>query len=304
MMTIFPILVFLLYIFSALNMPDYFADISIRLQHVCLQLTQAPNTVLKLRPSLICGTPLEGAQETLLLQKTQLLHWIVVSGGHLLFWNAVLIFIFQIISKNVLPRSLLNGLLLIYVFATGFQAPCVRSFFYLQAAQSDWAKRHSHSLHCYVLALCCSLVVQPQWLTSMSFYLSNVAGLGLVFCSNLLLGKQPLLSWPASFLILTFLSPLFDNTSLNSFLMNILMGPLAILLLPLSVLSLLGSFFELVFATYVQFFFKTLALWPLPPVHFRSNNWITLWLWLFFLFSLTHVVGVHFERRRSFETLA
>lgn len=267
-------------------MPELFAKISSYSQRFCTEMAFKSEISPHFRSSLVCGTNLPHSEEYILLQRTQLLHWIVVSGGHLIFWLQIL----DILSRKHLPHFFRWSFCLLYVFITGFQAPCVRSFFQLYLGQHNWFIRNSSPIKIFSAAILLSLCVSPHWIHSYSFYMSGLASLALI-CKNGLLDRlKNDLSLTDTLLVLLFMSPLITGFSLNSIFIQIAMTPLALLLLPLSVLSFFGTASAWLFEKYLQLFFHILKLWPLPDTEFHSRAWTTLWVWFLFLTLITSVV--------------
>lgn len=122
---------------------------------------------------LICGRSLPPTEKNIFLQ-LGIYHWVVASGGHLIFLQSS---IEKIGLKN---KKIVCLFLFTFAFICGFQPPIARSLLSLLIAQSS--QRYSLFLTRNQTTLCAGLITLtlfPHWYLSMSFQLSWLTALAL-----------------------------------------------------------------------------------------------------------------------------
>jgi competence protein ComEC len=160
---------------------------------------------------LICGKSLPAAEQSLFLN-LGIYHWLVASGGHL-------IFIQQILDWSRIKSSRFRFiLLLVYTLICGFQAPILRAYMslllmYFSNQKGLFLTRQQRNLNAGLLCLC----LFPEWLQSFSFQLSWIASLAL--------DPKKSLAFQA-FSISIFLWPLSLSWSPLHLIYNIVLTPL------------------------------------------------------------------------------
>jgi predicted membrane metal-binding protein len=278
----------ILLIFALVLLLKITALFSLSLQEECVAFTPLSEENQQLLQALLCGENLSPTQWTRPFMDLQLYHLVVISGSHvLLFLEA---------AKKILPRFEGLGLILAFLLSllTGHQAPLVRGFF----QEFFQSQKFSPGLSLLLSGFSCWLV-EPRWMTSWSFYLSMLAGLGLQLGREAFrsptLGAQTLLAIPLH---------LFSFWGL---LANFILAPLV------SIFFLYGSwgavlwpnFFEIFLSLFRNFFQWLGERWALqtPPPNWNSSSWE--WRWCFFAlaFALAHAFRVH-RLRRSLRSLS
>jgi hypothetical protein len=126
--------------------------------------TILPNSqYIELNRALVCGVDLPPGEVKDLLIGSGLIHLMVVSGSHLVFWEELLFF---------LPRRVRLAWLTIYAYLTGFQPPVVL------ALVRRWVAPHLNrrygftSLQTEAAAVLAVLIFLPSWILSRSFLMS------------------------------------------------------------------------------------------------------------------------------------
>jgi ComEC/Rec2-related protein len=119
------------------------------------------------------------------------MHWIVVSGSHLVLIEKIILFPIKNFKKNFggthlsLQKAVADFLrffiLVLYLFCTGLQAPAVRSFFQMELAKNlKVSKFKLSTLWICLISGIGTLLLFPQWVNSLSLPLSWTASLALV----------------------------------------------------------------------------------------------------------------------------
>jgi ComEC/Rec2-related protein len=186
------------------------------------------------------------------------MHWIVVSGSHLVLVEKIILSSINFLQK-IFGRCFLKGifinrlnslaeffrfsLLVLYLFCTGLQAPAVRSFFQMEFTKKfKISKFKISSLWLCLFSGIGTLLLFPQWVSSLSLPLSWTASLALMIS-----GIFPQKSEAHQFLqnhlgVFLFMFPLLTQISTPNPLalaVSLILTPVfAFILFPLSLLSL------------------------------------------------------------------
>lgn len=252
--------------------------------------------------SFICGQKVTQAQQKYTLQKSGLYHAIVVSGGHFLFLESVL-------KRLFWPAWLRIILLGLYYLMTGLQAPGLRCLMQmgLSTARSRYGNALSATALCFYSGLLCLIICSPLW-TSLSFWLSFTVSLSLSFSSELLpkssAGLNVLL--PMIFIYI-FLFPFnFYNGylhPLNLILGMLLLQPFCGILLGSAALMITGRLLdnERILDLNVQinqrlFQFLEKCTLLVPEKSGGHVSLFYLWLYLFILTAIAHILILYFRR--------
>lgn len=253
-----------------------------------------------LSAAFLCGKNIADPWKREIFQKTGLIHLLVVSGGHFAFLVDCLGFIsFPLQRFSMLRSFILWSVLFLFSLLTGFQAPVVRALLTLIFKNlSDYFLWQWDPGKTQLAAGLIILSLYPEWIYSLSFYLSWLTSLSLCFPllwhdhSNA--GKSSYLrkfyQWLSTcFCVQTVVALFFWSFSSLSVAMNILVAPFLMLILwPLCLSALIFS--PLVSVT--DFLWKWI-LWGLAylskdfsssDIRPESLHWLYLW-------SL--IVGLH-----------
>ena len=192
----------------------------------------------------ICGASLQNSKEQWLFQQSGLIHLIVVSGGHLQILTSVLLECSPLwLRRRSRAFHWILGLILFaYCLMTGFQAPVVRALFsrLFSFLSTRWRWNWDASKS-QIAAAALVLTLFPEWIHSLSFYLSWLASIGFLL-SPLCFRydrRGAKFSWLqlclTCGLIQSFIAAVFGWFSWLGLMMNAVVAtPLAVALIPLS----------------------------------------------------------------------
>lgn len=219
------------------------------------------------KAALICGSPLQPSKEVQALKSLGLIHLIVVSGAHLIFFESFLLKPISTLFPRQLRFIFCSGALIIYSFFAGLQAPILRAL-YQNFSPFSLGKRIFFSSLCtalffksfslsLLLSWSCSLLLSwPSLIRSNAFIKSVV----------ILIGLYPLLTpLGVPSLSVALLQPLF----------SFFFGGIVF---PLTIVSQLLPFETLTNHTWLVFF--ELLNWSSshsPPVLFSESDLISLY---------------------------
>jgi ComEC/Rec2-related protein len=249
----------------------------------------------------VCGTSLQSSKEQWIFQQSGLIHLIVVSGGHLQMLSLFLVECSPhwLQRRSRLFQVLLGAVLLAYCLFTGFQAPVVRAllarcFFGLS---SHWRWNWDLS-KCQIASGVFALTLFPDWIHSLSFYLSWLASIGFLVAPMCFRyqNRTARLSWwqlcLTCGLIQAFVAVVFGSFSWLGLAMNVLIAaPLALLLVPLSLLPVLWPSstvgVDLIWEKLLNLL-EWIVRWSSPPPVTRLGQpaWMGLWLFLVLLLAI------------------
>lgn len=153
-----------------LSFDKYFLLNAQKIQTRCQGWVHSNSYYSHLNEALICGTPVDNSKEKSLLNRSGLVHLIVVSGGHLQ--------LFLFILSRFFSNRLLLGFILAYTFMTGFQAPIVRAA--LSAIYNMLFEDEVYQIgpiQRELVVLSSVLALFPSYFTSLSLALSSIAAL-------------------------------------------------------------------------------------------------------------------------------
>lgn len=232
---------------------------------------------------LVCGASLPSLDQKLFLN-LGIYHWLVASGGHLVFLQNLL----QRVVKN---KAALITVLLGYALVCNFQPPIARSLVGLALSLlSDRASLFMTRSQLITSSGALTLFLFPDWWTSFSFQLSWLAALALSVQTTVF--RQALM-------ISFVLFPLSQSWSFLHLIYNFILTPLfAVFLFPVSVIFfVLAPFTSLGNLIWEGFFFIARGLpQDINPLVFESST-TTIWCYLLSLQTL------HFVFERSFKKL-
>ena len=182
-------------------------------------------------------------------------HILVISGLHIGVIISGMIFLFLKLNLEKKVRYVITLIILtVYVFSIGgtpsvFRAYIMATIYLL----GNILYEKVDSKKSFIIAFCISLLIYPNWIYSISFWLSYVAVFSIIFIYHRLPKfKNKILNLILmSFIIQVSLTPIFyiffKNIPLFSFFSNILIIPLASIFVILGFLTLFLSNFYLEF---------------------------------------------------------
>lgn len=250
-------------LFLNLSFLEFAQDLSTPFHEKCLSWISLKNEGSEIRRALLCGQQIQTPSLELQLKQLGLIHLIVVSGSHLEFLSRFLKWI-------KIPQTLILLFLGLFLLLTSFQAPAVRCFIFLVTKS-----RVKHHAHLWSSLIC--LFLFPEWLSSLSFWMSLCASLILQISSQVIEQQNPLSDLATQvFIYFCFL-------------------PITLFLTPLGPLSI---FTNLIFSAWLGAVWIPFALLPhsdsiflwllrraedLPPVPSTSSSYT-----LFLIFLITY----------------
>lgn len=299
MIIFFTLLGFFLIQYS-LDLSKIIANFSLPFQKSCENLSISMLNFQDIHQSLLCGSSLPPTQFTQNLREQALIHLFIVSGGHFIFLENLLI-------KIKIPKIFHAPALVFYNVFTGFQAPGTRSLTYLLLSRC--IKDRFFNLRDDQVLLLCGLILIaliPRYISSSSFLLSWTAALSLNISSSLffhLSGFKKIfyMQIAISLLLLPWLCS-FGNGHPLGVLSNIIFGPFIIFILfPLSALVIIAPALTSLFE-----FFLRLLDWMMTHCSevFQSTtpsgtSIIYFWTYLFTLHIGFHAYQVNYWRKSS-----
>lgn len=221
---------------------------------------------VELNRAMVCGDNLPPSLAKQLFVDTGLIHLMVVSGSHLVFWEQILFF---------LPARVRLTVLATYCYVTGFQPPVVLAFtrrLIARKTSNDWGWT---SLQREFLAVLIILIAFPDWLLSRSLLMSWACGLALA--SPPWLKGRPFLD--PSLKIYFFLLPFCWMEPVTIFWNAVLAPVVGVVLFPVSLLSIFISALQPACDGLWNLFLQLLAAGPkaAPLLWLISTGW--LWPW-------------------------
>ena len=242
--------------------------------------------------ALLCGKRLEGREIKSIFTQVGLIHFMVVSGAHLIFleqmWNRLPHWRF----KNIL----IFLSLLIYALMAGLHPPVFRALISFMIYRLCSIYNFGWNPYWRVmLSGVIVLILQPRWVTSISLQLSWIGSLGFVTAKY----SKFLASFLCYFLILPVISQwtILHPLSIG---MNFIFFPLlSVTLFPLSIFSFIfpflfpfTSFFWsqwIHFLNYIQPLFKT-------HFHITYLSGVYIWVYIGVLFLISQVLWIFIRR--------
>ncbi len=285
------------------------------LQEKCALLIPESLQHRALAQSFLCGVPLSDSIAKPLLLETGLLHLMVVSGSHLQMLTSFLLFClpYQLQSQKIFVW-ILCLLLFAYSLATGFQPPVVRAFLSLLTSKFNFKYSWNWtSGKTQAFAGLLTLLLFPEWIQSLSFYLSWLASLG--FLLSPLLRKAETKSWLKEFqlnflncaVVQTWMAVFFLQFSAPALFSNVLLAPLiSLTLMPLSLLAVafpaasnLTDQGWAVLLNVLSFCTQFIDNSPVSKSNFHLSplRWIFLWSFLAFLHAFFECLHQHRYRK-------
>ena len=272
---------------------DVFSPIIQFLHESCLlRVEEKALQHIDIYSALICGKRLEDQAIKSIFTQVGLIHFMVVSGAHLIFLEQIWSKFPRWPFKNIVIFSSL----LIYAVMSGFHPPVLRaliSFILYRVCSTyhlGWNPYWKIMLSGIIV-----LILQPKWVTSVSLQLSWIGSLGFV--------TSRYSKFLSSFLIYFLILPVISQWTILhplSIGMNFIFFPLlSVTLFPLSIFSFifpflfpLTSFFWsnwINFLNFIQPFFKT-------NFYFPHLSGMYIWIYIGVIFFILQVLWIFIRR--------
>ncbi len=198
--------------------------------------------------ALVCGHDFLSLADSQIYIVSGLIHLFVVSGSHLVLIERTLS---KLENKFYMASEITHLILLIYIFVCNLNPPIVRSYLFIVIlGLSKKYFLHFKTHNALLAASLIGLILQPQWITSLSYQMSWIAGLTLIYIDEIY-KKSHLLIKNLLFYLHFYLTMLFlglpqvvtvvISTVLSPFLEYVLF-PMAFLVFLYSDLSVLFDF--------------------------------------------------------------
>lgn len=260
---------------------------------MCLEIIPKTSKNYASLSSLICGEKLTDEHLKENLSKTSIIHIFIVSGSHLILLDAI----FEFLTIPFFVRIIF---LSVYSMAAGWQAPVVRALVGLLLKKIlKWNSFYFPQDLATLMSGLCTLALFPEWWKSPSLVMSWCASLALATPSLLRIKESlnaKLLGQFSIFLLMIL--PLFGFGSLHplSIVYNLFLGNIvALVLLPLSFLTLVNTQFVLIFDVIMDLFRSALVNFsePINMVSHTSFSIPSLWYWVFTWHIFFHFLRIH-----------
>lgn len=251
------------------------------------------------------------------LQRTGTIHIVVVSGQNLTLLAGFIMALAPMLGrKKTLVMTL--TILAFYSLLTGFQIPVIRAaLMFLFVAIAQFFNREGDSFWILILTALLMLVVNPNWLLSISFQLSFLATIGVVVAAPILVERFTFLpdlikqdfavTLAANLLTLPIIAANFHQVSLISLLVNtlvlwtvpIIMISGALSIIVYLIIPLLGGLLALIpgslltYFVYIVEFFNQKGL----SIYISRIDWV-VWLGYYsLLFGLLSWIRTRAQRK-------
>lgn len=276
---------------------DLFADIRESLDQRINKMLPSPQA--ELLSGIILGNKKDlPASLKLALRDTSTLHMVVVSGQNLTLLAALLMSLSGLIRRKWAIFISLIGIIF-YTLLTGAQIPVLRAA--IMAILSFTAQifgRQKDAVWILMLTAAVLLLVNPRWISDLSFQLSFLATLGVLVVAPVLESKLNFfpnfikqditITVGAQVMVIPVIAQYFHQISIVGVLSNLLVGwTIPIIMVLGTLMILLGSLFAfftnifLTYFTYVVYFFASL---PFAWEYVGEQIWV-VWVGYYMVVS-------------------
>ncbi|MBI2085996.1 ComEC/Rec2 family competence protein [Candidatus Daviesbacteria bacterium] len=236
-------------------------------------------------------------QLKLALRDTSTLHIVVASGQNLSMVAGFFLSLAGLIKRrNALFLSLLAVLL--YTLLTGVQVPILRAaIMFSLASLASLFGRAKEGWRVLLITAALMLLVNPKWVTDLSFQLSFLATLGVVVVSPILLayfkvlpiiGNDLAVTLAAQLMVTPIIIANFHQLSLVGVITNLFIGwTVPFIMILGSLMLVLGSILGLatsIFLTYFIYVVQFFASLPFAWEYVGEQVWIT-WVGYYILLA-------------------
>lgn len=285
------------------------------LQNQCRNIVQSSSSYSDLAEGFLCGINATHSTNFSVFQQLGLIHLLVVSGSHLIMVSHFLEMCLAQIPHQFLKKTLLILFIFFYLLMTGMQPPLMRAFIsFLLKEFSDQNELHWPKTHLCLFSGFICLFIFPDWIISLSFYLSWLTTLSFsfptpspIYFEKLFKSKykfifQILQHLFINWIVQILLTPLIGHFSFVALICNFLFASiLSFFLWPLSFLTLFSNINEVriaidfiwqnIFAG-LQFFFKSSN--TSSSLLSLDGHWTALWIGLlsiqfYFIYTSFHL---------------
>ena len=277
-------------------------------------LSQKINTFLPSpQAELLSGMLLGQKQELpaklrLALRDTSTIHIVVVSGQNLTLLAGIIINLSGLLTRR---KALILALLTVigYLLLSGVQIPALRAALMLGLAYlAQFMGRQSDGLWALMLTAGFLLLVNPAWISDLSFILSFLATFGVVFIAPILAGKLAKLplflrenmavTLAAQLMVTPVITQNFHQLSLVSLPANLLvlwavpyiMVSGALMVILGSVFELIGQVMSLIVGSLLTYFVYVVSFFASLPFSWKYIGEMPIIFWVGYYFVLAATV--------------
>lgn len=246
------------------------------------------------------------------LRDTATLHTVVASGQNLSLVAGFLLSLAPLIGRK---QAIILSLLAVFVYTllAGLQVPIIRaSLMFSLAALAQFSGRQKSGFWVLTFTAGLMLLVNPKWITSLSFQLSFLATFGVVVVAPVFLkfldklpviGQDLAVTLAAQAMVIPAVAQNFHQISLVSLMTNVLTLWTVPFIMILGILSLILPFLSLAvnaLLTYFIYVVQFFAVLPFAWEYVGEQIWI-VWVGYYLLLasimlSLTYAKTENFRR--------
>ena len=278
---------------------DFAQPLATWLHQSCIDYGPQNVKAVKELNALVCGQDFQSLADSEIYIHSGLIHLFVVSGSHLVLIQRTFLKFEKFFEDRTqfvaqLLTLIIHSFLFIYIFICDLNPPIVRSYFFIVVL--SFSKKYLLQVstqNALLIASLCGLILQPHWITSLSYQMSWIAGITLIYIDEIYRQSHLLIKnflfYMHFYLTMLFLGlpqvvTVLISTAISPLLEYILF-PLAFIVY---ILSDLGPLFD-VLITVLKFVLNQFELKPFLR-DFNSYLVISLnWLLIFALHFFIHV---------------
>ncbi len=285
---------------------DFAQPLATWLHQSCINYSPQNMKAVKELNALVCGQDFQSLADSEIYIHSGLIHLFVVSGSHLVLIQRTLLKFEKKLQNSLqhklklqtqLLTLLVHSALFVYIFICDLNPPIVRSYLFIVVL--SFSKKYLlqiNTQNALLIASLCGLILQPHWITSLSYQMSWIAGITLIYIDEIY-NQSHLLMKNFLFYLHFYLTMLFlglpqvvtvlISTTISPLLEYILF-PLAFLVY---IVSDLGPLFD-VLITVLKF---VLNQFELKPFFRDFNSYLVIslnWLLIFALHFFIHLMKI------------
>lgn len=247
----------------------------------------------------------------LALRDTSTLHIVVASGQNLSMVAGFFLSLSGLIGRK---KALALGLLasIFYTFLSGMQLPILRAaIMFSFASLASFFGRVRDGWWVLTVTAALMLLVNPEWITNLSFQLSFLATFGVIVVAPILLkgfnkipiiGQDLAVTLAAQAMVTPVIAQNFHQISLVSLITNVLvLWTISFIMILGSVMILFGSVFALltnIFLTYFIYIVQFFASLPFAWEYVGEQIWI---VWIGYYMVLAAVMlSLNYGQKENF----
>lgn len=270
---------------------DYLQPTALLFHKICLSFS--PTDVISSQElnALVCGHDFLSLADSQIYIVSGLIHLFVVSGSHLVLIERTLS---KLGRRLFIPTEIVHMILIIYIFVCNLNPPIVRSYLFiivLEISKKYFLQLKTHNA--LLAASLMGLALQPHWITSLSYQMSWIAGLTLIYIDEIY-KKSHVLIKNFLFYLHFYLTMLFLGLpQLVTVLISTVLSPLLeYVLFPLAFLVFIWSDLGALFDFLIHSLKFCLSQFELTSLTRNFNAYIvvmTNWLLIFALHLFIHI---------------